>query len=141
MPFYAILFLPEVFFILRRVSYHNMKSVDRPLANPKHITIELSQEFFSVEISCLASTGDPPNTKHVVHRPALVERPYVIHETTDQTGSGDDDDDFMTATKKRNATGIPNKILQKTCTKRMKVVETSRQVICYTYFLYILNTN
>jgi hypothetical protein len=111
MPFYAILFLPEVFFILRRVSYHNMKSVDRPLANPKHITIELSQEFFSVEISCLASTGDPPNTKHVVHRPALVERPYVIHETTDQTGSGDDDDDFMTATKKRNATRIPNKIL------------------------------
>jgi hypothetical protein len=114
-----------------------MKSVDRPPANPKHITIESSQEFFSVEIPRLAST-DPPNTKHVVHRPAPVERPSVIHEANDQTGSGDDDDDFMTPTKKRNATANPNKILRKTCTKRMKVVETPRQVTCYTYvFIYI----
>jgi hypothetical protein len=88
-----------------------MKSMDRPPANSKYITIKLSQEFFSVEIMRLASTRDPPNTKHAVHHPALVERPYVIHETTDQTGSGDDDDDFMTPTKKRNATRIPNKIL------------------------------
>jgi hypothetical protein len=115
-----------------------MKSVDRPPANPKRITIESSQEFFSVEIPRLASTGDPPNTKHVVHRPTPLERPYVIHEANDQTGSGDDDDDFMTPTKKRNATGSPNKILRKTCTKRMKVVETPRQVTCYTYvFIYI----
>jgi hypothetical protein len=118
-----------------------MKFVDRPPANPKCITIESSQEFFSVEILPLASTGDPPNTKHDVHRPAPVERPSVIHETTDQTGTGDDDDDFMTPTKKCNATEISNKILQKTSTKRMKVIETSRQVICYTYFLYILNNN
>ena len=47
-----------------------MKSVDRPPANPKRITIESSQEFFSVEIPRSASTGDPPNTKHSVHRPA-----------------------------------------------------------------------
>jgi hypothetical protein len=138
MSFYAILFLPKVFSILRRVFYCNMNSVDRPLANPKRITIESSQEFFSVEIPRLASTGDPPNTKHDVHHPAPIERPSVIHETTDQTGSGDDEDDFMTPMKKRNATGIPTKILQKTCTKRMKVVETSRQAICYTYFfIYI----
>jgi hypothetical protein len=133
----VIIFLPEVIFILRRVSYHNMKSVDCPSANPKRITIESSQEFFSVEIPRLASTGDPPNTNHDGHRPASAERPSVIHETTDQIGTGDDDDDFMTPMKKRNVTEIPNKILQKTCTKRMKVVETSRQVICYTYFLYI----
>ena len=82
-----------------------MKSVDRPPANPKRITIESSQEFFSVEISRSASTGDPPNTKHYVHRPAPVERPSVIHKANDQTGSGDDDDDFMTPTKNRNATG------------------------------------
>ena len=118
-----------------------MKFVDRPPANPKCITIESSQEFFSVEILPLASTGDPPNTNHDGNRPASAERSSVIHETTDQIGTGDDDDDFMTPMKKRNATGIPNKILQKTCTKRMKVVETSRQVICYTYFFYILNTN
>jgi hypothetical protein len=60
-----------------------MKSVDRPPANPKHITIESSQEFFRVEIPRLASTGDPPNTKHVVHRPAPIERPSVIYEATD----------------------------------------------------------
>jgi hypothetical protein len=123
--FYAIIFLPKVFVILRRVSYRNMKSMDRPPANPKRITIESSQEFFSVEIPRLALTGDPPNTNHDGHRPAPTERPSVIHETTDQTGTGDDDDDFMTPMKKRNATGIPNKILQKTCTKRMKLVETS----------------
>ena len=103
-----------------------MKFVYRPPTNPKRITIESSQEFLSVEIPRLASTGDPPNTKHDVHRPAPVERPSVIHETTNQTGTGDDDDDFMTSTKERNATGSPNKILKKTCTKRMKVVETSR---------------
>jgi hypothetical protein len=115
-----------------------MKFVDRPPANPKRITIESSQEFFSVEISRSASIGVPPNTKHSVHRPAPVERPSVIHEANEQTGSGDDDDDFMTPTKKRNATGSPIKILRKTCTKRMKVVETPRQVICYTYaFIYI----
>jgi hypothetical protein len=55
------------------------------------------------------------------------------------TGSGDDDYDFMTPTKKCNAAGSPNKILQKTCTKKMKVVETLGQVTCYTYFLYIKN--
>jgi hypothetical protein len=115
-----------------------MKSVDRPSANPKCVTIESSQEFFSVEIPRSASTGDPPNTKHSIHRPAPVERPSVIHEANDQTGSGDDDDDFMAPTKKRNATGSPIKILRKTCTKRMKVVETPRQVTCYTYvFIYI----
>jgi hypothetical protein len=105
-----------------------MKSVDRPSANPKCVTIESSQEFFSVEIPRSASTGDPPNTKHSIHRPAPVERPSVIHEANDQTGSGDDDDDFMAPTKKRNATGSPIKILRKTCTKRMKLVEISRQV-------------
>jgi hypothetical protein len=115
-----------------------MKSVDRPPVNPKRITIESSQEFFGVEIQRSASTGDPPNTKHSFHRPAHVERPSVIHEANDKSGSGDDDDDFMTPTKKRNTTGSPIKILRKTCTKRMKVVEISRQVICYTYvFIYI----
>jgi hypothetical protein len=112
--------------------------MDRPPANPKRITIESSQEFFSVEIPRSASIGVHPNTKHSVHPPAPVDRPSVIHEANDQTGSGNDDDDFMTPTKKRNATGSPIKILRKTCTKRMKVVKTPRQVICYTYvFIYI----
>jgi hypothetical protein len=111
-----------------------MKSVDRPLANPKRITIESSQEFFSVEILCSVSTADPPNTKHYVHRPAPIERPAVIHEANDKTRSGDDDDDFMTRTKKRNATGSPIKILRKTCTKRMKVVETPRHAVCSPVF-------
>jgi hypothetical protein len=60
-----------------------MMSVDRTPANPKRITIESSQKFFSVEIPCSVSTGDPPNTKHFVHRPAPVERPAVIHEAND----------------------------------------------------------
>lgn len=55
-----------------------MKSVDRPPANPKRITIESSQEFFSVEIPRPASIGVPPNTKHSDHRPAPVEKPSVI---------------------------------------------------------------
>jgi hypothetical protein len=115
-----------------------MKSVDHPPANPKCITIESSQEFFSVEIPRPTSCGVPPNTKHFVHRPAPVERPSVIHEANEQTGSRDDDDDFMTPTKKCNAAGSPVKILRKTCTKRTKVVETPQQVICYTYvFIYI----
>jgi hypothetical protein len=115
-----------------------MKSVDRPLANPKRITIESSQEFFSVEILCSVSTADPPNTKHYVHRPAPIERPAVIHEANDKTRSGDDDDDFMTRTKKRNATGSPIKILRKTCTKRMKVVETPRHAVCSPVFFFEL---
>jgi hypothetical protein len=101
-----------------------MKFVDRPPANPKCITIESSQELFSVEIPRPASIGVPPNTKHSDHRPAPVEKPYVIHEANEQTGSGDDDNDFMTPTKKRNAAGSPINILRKTCTKRPKVVET-----------------
>jgi hypothetical protein len=114
------------YLFLRRVFYRNMKLVDCPPANPKHITIESSQECFSVDIPRLASIGYPPNTNHDGDRPAPTERPSVIHETTNQTGTGDDDDDFMTSTKERNATGSPNKILKKTCTKRMKVVKTSR---------------
>jgi hypothetical protein len=115
-----------------------MKSVDCPPANPKRITIESSQEFLSVEIPRPASIEVPPNTKHSDHRPAPIEKPSVIHEANEQTGSGDDDDDFMTPTKKRNAAGSPMNILRKTCTKRPKVVETPRQVICYIYvFIYI----
>lgn len=115
-----------------------MKSVDRPPANPKRITIESSQEFFSVEIPRPASIGVPPNTKHSDQCPAPVEKPSVIYEANEQTGSGNDDDDFMTPTKKRNAAGSHMNILRKTCTKRPKVLETPRQVICYTYdFIYI----
>jgi hypothetical protein len=126
------------FFIYLVCSTQKMKSVDRPPANPKRITIESSQEFFSVEIPRPASIGVPPNIKHSDHRPAHVEKPFVIYEANEQTGSGDDDDDFMTPTKKRNAAGSHMNILRKTCTKRPKVVETPRQVICYTYvFIYI----
>jgi hypothetical protein len=78
-----------------------MKNVDRPPSNPKHIIIQSTQECFSVDIPRV-----PANT--VSHKP--------MH-------AGDEDDDFMPVSKKRNFDSSPPKILKKIVTKRMKAVD------------------
>jgi hypothetical protein len=78
-----------------------MKNVDRPPSNPKRITIQSTQECFSVDIPRV-----PAET--------------VRHETRQ---ADDEDDEFMPISKKRNFDDSPWKVLKKVVTKRRKVVD------------------
>jgi hypothetical protein len=83
-----------------------MKNVDRPPYNPKRIIIQSTQECFSVDIPRVPA-------KSVRHKPMQ---------------AGDEDDDFMPLSKKRNFDDSPPKVLKKIVTKQRKAVDPPRQV-------------
>jgi hypothetical protein len=87
--------------------------VDRPPNNPKRITIQSSQEFFSVDIPC----EEKSNPSQLVGNPSNVESPTQVNETVELDS---DDDDFMPTVKKRNVSGSHTRVLRKVVTKRIK---------------------
>ena len=107
-------FYVYVLFDLAGTSY--MKNVDRPPSNPKRIIIQSTQECFSVDIPRVPA-------KTVRHKPMQ---------------AGDEDDDFMPLSKKRNFDDSPPKVLKKIVTKRRKVVDPPRQVRIYGQWQYII---
>jgi hypothetical protein len=82
-----------------------MKHVDRPPNNPKRITIQSSQECFSVDISCAEQSNPSPE----VGNPPNVDSQTLINETV-QLDS--DEDDFMPALKKRNVSESHTRVLR-----------------------------
>jgi hypothetical protein len=88
-----------VLFDLAEKSY--MKNVDRPPSNPKRIIIQSTQECFSIDIPRF-----PTNT--VRHKP--------MH-------AGDENDEFMPLSKKRNFDNSSPKVLKKIVTKWRKGVD------------------
>ena len=90
-----------------------MKHVDRPPNNPKRITIQSSQECFSVDIPC----AEQSNPSQLVGNPSNVESQTFINETIELDS---DDDDFMLAVKKRNVSRSHTRVLRKVVTKRIK---------------------
>jgi hypothetical protein len=74
------LYLKTIFFN-RFIQCLTMRSVDRPPTNPKRLTIESSQEVFSVDISRRTRSSssahqddNPHNQKQTEPQPALVHR-------------------------------------------------------------------
>jgi hypothetical protein len=98
-----------------------MKHVDRPPNNPKCITIQSSQECFSIDIPC-AEQSDP---SQIVGNPPNVDSQTLINETVEVDS---DDNDFMPAVKKRNVSGSHTRVLRKVVTKRIKAEDLPRQV-------------
>jgi hypothetical protein len=98
-----------------------MKHVDRPPNNPKRITIQSSQECFSVDISC----AEQSNPSQIVGNPPNVDSQTLINETVEVDS---DDDDFMPAVKKRNVSGSHTRVLRKVVTKRIKAEDLPRHV-------------
>ena len=98
-----------------------MKQVDRPPNNPKRITIQSSQECFSVDIP----SAEQPNPCPEVGNPPNVDSQTLINETV-QLDS--DEDDFMPALKKRNVSESHTRVLRKVVTKRIKPEDLPRQV-------------
>ena len=98
-----------------------MKQVDRPPNNPKRITIQSSQECFSVDIP----SAEHPNPCPEVENPSNADSQNVTNETV-QIDS--DEDDFMPAMKKRNVSESHTRVLRKVVTKRIKHEELPRQV-------------
>jgi hypothetical protein len=98
-----------------------MKHVDRPPKNPKRITIQSSQECFSVDISCTEQSNPCPE----VGNPPNVNSQTLINKTV-QLDS--DEDDFMPAVKKRNVSKSHTRVLRKVVTKRIKAEDLPRQV-------------
>ncbi|XP_035817856.1 uncharacterized protein [Zea mays] len=97
-----------------------MKQVDRPPNNPKRITIQSSQECFSVDIP----SAEQPNPCPEVGNPPNVDSQNLTNETV-QIDS--DEDDFMPALKKRNVSESHTRVLRKVVTKRIKHEELPRQ--------------
>jgi hypothetical protein len=83
-----------------------MKHVDCPPNNPKRITIQSSQECFSVDIPCAKQSNPCPE----VGNPPNVDSQTLINETV-QLDS--DEDDFMPAVKKRNVSESHTRVLRK----------------------------
>ncbi|WVZ63824.1 hypothetical protein U9M48_013426 [Paspalum notatum var. saurae] len=127
-----------------------MKSVDRPPLNPKRITIESSQECFSVDIPCAAALGECANPSVAGSCPQHRKRPAVRgRPPTYLPQDKDDDDDFMPPKKKPNvsfptkqhrssprlsrpdAPGI-KKCVKKVVTKKKKVKASLRQDVLET---------
>jgi hypothetical protein len=98
-----------------------MNHVDHPLNNPKRITIQSSQECFSVDIPC----AEQSNPSQLMGNPSNVERPTFLNETIELDS---DDDDFMPAVKKCNVSGSRTRVLRKVVTTRIKAEDLPRQV-------------
>jgi hypothetical protein len=96
-----------------------MKHVDRSSNNPKRITIQSSQECFSVDIPC----AEQSNPSQIVGNPPNVDSQTLINETIEVDS---DDDDFMRAVKKRNVSGSHTRVLRKVVTKRIKAEDLPR---------------
>jgi hypothetical protein len=90
-----------------------MKSVDHPPSNPKKITIESSQEVFTVKIPRPRNNANKPRQSIApdVDTPEQMKQLYVSRNTKRSVGRGkkqtdvsenidDNDDDFMPAPKK-----------------------------------------
>ncbi|WVZ52977.1 hypothetical protein U9M48_003974 [Paspalum notatum var. saurae] len=87
----------------------NMKSVDRPSLNPKRITIESSQECFSVDIPRAAAPEESANPSVAGSRPRHRKRPAVCGRPPTYPPQDEDyDDDFMPPKKKPNVS-VPTK--------------------------------
>ncbi|WVZ93387.1 hypothetical protein U9M48_039369 [Paspalum notatum var. saurae] len=84
-----------------------MKSVDRPPLNPKRITIESSQECFSVDIPRAAAPEGSANPSVAGSRPQHRKRP-AVRGGPPTFPPQDDDDDFMPPKKKPNVS-VPTK--------------------------------
>jgi hypothetical protein len=97
----------------------NMKHMDRPPNNPKRITIQSSQECFSVDITCAQQF----NPSQLVGNPSNVESPTEVNETVELDS---DDDDFMPDVKKRNVSGRHTRVLRKVVTKWIKAEDLPR---------------
>jgi hypothetical protein len=97
-----------------------MKHVDRPPNNPKCITIQSSQECFSIDIPC----AEQSNPSQIVGPPNVDSR-TLINETVELDS---DDDDFMPAVKKRNVSGSHTRVLRKVVIKRIKAEDLPQQV-------------
>jgi hypothetical protein len=67
-----------------------MKSVDHPPSNPKKITIESSQEVFTVEIPRTKNNANNPRQSIVadVDSPKKMKQLYVRCNTKRSTGHG-----------------------------------------------------
>ena len=96
-----------------------MKHVDRSSNNPKRITIQSSQECFSVDIPCAEQSNPCPE----VGNPPNVDSQTLINETVEVDS---DDDDFMPAVKKRNVSGSHTRVLRKVVTKWIKAEDLPR---------------
>eukprot|EP00267_Zea_mays_P054685 XP_020407941.1 uncharacterized protein LOC109945956 [Zea mays] len=98
------------------------KQVDRPPNNPKRITIQSSQECFSVDIP----SAEQPNPCPEVENPPNVDSQNLTNEIV-QIDS--DEDDFMPALKKRNVSESHTRVLRKVVTKMIKHEELPRQTL------------
>jgi len=89
----------------------NMKSVDRPPLNPKRITIESSQECFSVDIPRAAALRESANPSVASSRPQRRKRPAVCGRPPSSLPQDeDDDDDFMPPKKKPNVSVLTKQL-------------------------------